>query len=240
MAKVLIWDWPTRIIHWLLTLGFLACFGIAQLAGEHSAWFPIHMILGVSLGFVVLLRVMWGFMGTRYARFSSFLYSPSALFAYLKGTLSGKAPRFAGHNPGSAYATFAMLLLIGVVVVTGLLMSSGSEAAEEMHVPAAYALAAAVATHIVGVFWHTWRHRENLTLTMVTGWKEAPPAARIASTRPVVAALFAVVIAAVTLGLFRNYDSAKQQTTVPFAGTVIRLGEVEGGESDGRRSRDGD
>mgnify|MGYP000449590781 CR=1 FL=1 len=88
MAKVLIWDLPTRLIHWLLTFGFLACFGIAQFAGEHSAWFPIHMILGISLGIIVVLRVAWGFTGTRYARFGSFLYSPSALYEYMKGTLA--------------------------------------------------------------------------------------------------------------------------------------------------------
>jgi cytochrome b len=224
----------------LLTFGFLACFGIAQFAGEHSAWFPIHMILGIALGFMVLLRVVWGFAGTRYARFGSFLYSPSALFEYMKGTLSNKAPRFVGHNPGSAYATFAMLLLIGVVVASGLLMSSGSEAAEEVHVPAAYALAAAVAIHVVGVLWHTWRHRENLTLTMMTGWKEASPGDGIPSTHPLAATLFAVAVAVVTLGLFRNYDSAKRETKVPFAGTVIHLGEVERGESGGKQSRDND
>lgn len=234
MSKVLIWDLPTRLFHWLLTMGFLACFGIAQFAGEHSAWFPIHMILGLALGFLVLLRVVWGFVGARYARFGSFLYSPAALYEYMKGTLLNKAPRFVGHNPGSAYATFAMLLLVGVVVASGLLMSNGSEAAEEVHVPAAYALAATVAIHIVGVLWHTWRHRENLTLTMVTGWKEALPAEGIASTCPLAAALFTVAVAVVTLGLFRNYDSATRVITAPFTGAVIHLGEVERGESGAR------
>ncbi len=227
MSKVLIWDLPTRLLHWLMTVGFLACFGIAQFAGEHSPWFPFHMILGMALGFVVAMRVMWGFVGARYARFGSFLYSPSELLAYIRGALSAKSPRYIGHNPGSAYITFAILMLIIVVVATGLLMSTGSEVAEEVHVPAAYALAAAVAVHIIGVLWHTWRHRENLTLTMITGWKEAAPGDAIDSNRPVAALLLIVVIAVATGGLFRNYDRATGQTKLPVVGTAIQLGEAE-------------
>jgi cytochrome b len=126
------------------------------------------MILGVSLGVILLLRVLWGFMGTRCARFASFLYRPTPFVAYLRGAVIAKTSRYAGHNPDAAYATFAILILIGVVVSAGLLIGVGSGPAEEVHVPAAYALASAVAVHIVGVLWHSWRHRENLTLTMVT------------------------------------------------------------------------
>jgi cytochrome b len=227
MAKVLIWDLPTRLFHWSMTIGFFACFGIAQFAGEHSPWFPYHMILGIALGIVVALRVGWGFVGSRHARFGSFLYRPSELIAYIRGALAAKSPRYAGHNPGSAYATFAILILVAVVVATGLLMSTGSEAAEEVHVPAAFALAAAVAVHVVGVLWHTWRHRENLTLTMITGWKEAAAGDAIHSNRPLVALLFLVVIAVMTGSLFRNYDRATGRTKLPIAGTAIQLGEVE-------------
>jgi cytochrome b len=185
------------------------------------------MILGVALVFVALLRVAWGLLGTRYARFSSFLYRPAVFAAYLRDAIVAKTDRFAGHNPGSAYATFAILILIGVVASTGLLMGVGSEAAEEVHGAAAYALAGVVAFHIAGVLWHSWRHRENLTLTMITGWKDASPADAIGSTRPLAAAVFAVLIAATTIGLFLNYDRDRRQTALPFVQAVIRLGEAE-------------
>jgi cytochrome b len=227
MSKVLIWDAPTRMFHWLLAAGFFACFGIAQFAGEHSAWFPMHMILGLALGLVALLRVVWGLVGSRYARLSSLLYTPSELAAYLKGALTATSPRYAGHNPGSAYATIAILALILVVVATGLLMSQGIEAAKELHEVATYALTAIVGIHIVGVAWHSWRRHENLTAAMVTGRKEASPADSIASPRPFAAVLFAVLIVVMTGGLLRNYDRNLGQTRVPFLGTAIPLGEVE-------------
>jgi hypothetical protein len=145
----------------------------------------------------------------------------------MKDAVVAKTSRYSGHNPGSAYATFAILILIGVVVSTGMLMGVGNEAAEEVHVPAAYALAGAVAIHILGVLWHSWRHRENLTLAMVTGWKDASPAEAIDSTRPLAAAVFAVLIAVTTIGLFLNYDRDRGQTTLPFVSRVIRLGEAE-------------
>jgi cytochrome b len=228
MSKVLIWDLPTRLFHWSLTAGFLASFGIAMWAGERSRWFPVHMLLGLALAFVVLLRVVWGTIGSRYARFQSFVYRPSELAAYLKSTVTRHSLRYAGHNPGSALATFAILALIILVAGSGVLMSMGFEAAEEVHGFLAYALAAVVAVHILGVAWHSWRHRENLTATMITGRKEANPAEAIASSRPVVAVVFAVLMIVVIGSLFRNYDRGRAETRLPLTGIAVHLGEPEG------------
>jgi cytochrome b len=225
MTRVLIWDLPTRLLHWLMTVGFCLAFGIAQFAGEHSRWFDVHMIVGLALGVVVLLRIVWGIVGSRYACFKSFVYSPVELMEYLHGAVRKTAPRYAGHNPGSAYATFAILALLCVLIGSGLLMSTGSEAAEEIHEPAVYALAAMVVIHIAGVAWHSWRHRENLTATMISGQKWANNEDAIWSSRPVAAAVFAVAVAAVTIGLYRNYDAKRHETALPFVGTTIHLGE---------------
>ena len=206
MSKILVWDLPTRLFHGLLTVGFVTCFAIAQFAGEHSSWFPVHMLLGIVLGAMVLLRVIWGFVGSRYARFDTFLYSPVAAWKYVKGAITATEPRDVGHNPGSSYAIFAMLVSVGVVVATGLLMSSGSEAAEELHSVAAYVLLAFVVVHVLGVVWHTIRHRENITLSMITGRKEGLPADAIRSGRPLAALAFAAMVGFLAVGLFRNYD----------------------------------
>jgi hypothetical protein len=106
-------------------------------------------------------------------------------------------------------------------------MGVGSEAAEEVRVPAAYALAGAVAIHIAGVLWHSWRHSENLTLTMVAVREDVSPADAIHSTRPLSAAVFAVLLTVMTIGLFLNYDRDREQTTLLFVSTVIRLGAAE-------------
>lgn len=228
MSKALVWDYPTRLFHWALTVGFAIAFAIAVLAGHRSAWFPVHMILGLALGVVAVLRIIWGFVGTRYARFGSLLFAPTALAGYLRGAVTGQAPRFAGHNPGSAYATFAILALTLITAGTGLLMSRDVEAAEELHELAAYALAAVAVVHIAGVAWHSWRHRENLAASMVTGAKETEGAdEEIASPRPVAGIVFALIIATATVGLFRNYDQQRHETKLPLLGTPIHLGEEE-------------
>lgn len=227
MSKVLVWDLPIRLFHGLLTVGFVACISIALFAGERSPWFPVHMLLGLVLGAAVVLRVIWGLVGSRYARIDELLFSPAALWKYLKGAISSTEPRYVGHNPGSSYAIIAMLFLVGVVVTTGLLMSSGSEAAEEVHSVSAYLLLAMVFVHIIGVAWHTIRHRENIAFSMITGRKEGRPADAIHSRHPLAAIVFVAVVGFLGVGLFRNYDEAKCQTRLPFVGTVVQLGEEE-------------
>ena len=232
MARILVWDLPTRVFHWLLTVGFLACFGFTLLAGEHSSLFSAHMILGIVLGLMVVLRVIWGFVGTMYACFGSFLFSPSTVVKYVKDAFAGSGRRYVGHNPGSSYAIFAMLALVGLVVTTGLLVSSGNEATEELHEIASYALLAVIMVHVVGVIWYTVRHRENITLSMITGIKEGSPTEAIRSSRPLAAWVFVAAVGFLAVGLFRNHDRLKGQTKLPILGTVIQLDEEGGGQEE--------
>lgn len=226
-AKILVWDLPTRVFHAVFALGFIAAFVIAQFSGEHSRLFPYHMILGIVLGIMLVLRVVWGFVGTKYARFSSMLFSPAELLGYLKSVFSRDAKRYGAHNPGSSYAILAMLLFTGVIVVTGLLMSTGNEAAEELHALAAYALVAVAVVHVLGVIWHTIRLRENISRSMVTGMRDGESGDGIASSRPLAAAVFAGVVVFIAFGLFRNYDRAHDETRLPVVGIAIHLGEGE-------------
>jgi cytochrome b len=227
MGKILIWDLPTRAFHALLAIGFIVCLSIAQFAGEHSPWFPYHMMLGIVLGIMLILRVLWGFVGTRYARFNALYLNPVALVRYLISAFSAGGPRYTGHNPGSSYAIVAMLVLLGVIVTTGLLMTRGIEAAEELHGISAYVLLAVAAVHVLGVFWYSIRHRENISRSMVTGYKQGTPEEAITSSRPVVAIAFLTLVAVAAIGLLQNYDPAKRQTQVPVVGTVIQLAESE-------------
>ncbi len=83
--------------------------------------------------------------------------------------MQGSEPRSVGHNAGSSYAIFAMLGLVLVTATTGLMISNGNEAAEDLHEIASYSLMAVVAVHIIGVAWYSLRHKENITLSMFTG-----------------------------------------------------------------------
>jgi cytochrome b len=231
--RVLVWDLPTRVFHWLLTGGLSSCFLFALFADEHSVGFSAHMIIGIVVGALLALRVAWGFVGSRYARFASLIHSPASVVQYVLGAFTGREERHVGHNPGSSCVIVAMLLLAGLTVVTGLMMSFGMEAGEELHSAFAYTLAAFVAVHVAGVAWHSFRRRENVTLSMITGRKEGELSDAIASSHPIVGLVFLATAISLGVALFRNFEPSKQQTTIPFVNLVIPLGESgNGGEND--------
>jgi cytochrome b len=224
-TSCLIWDLPTRFFHWLLAGGFTAAAAIAFLSDEKSGLFPWHAILGLVLGCMVLLRLAWGFIGSRHARFTSFLFGPRSLLDYLKGALQGGGERHIGHNPGSAYAIFAMLALMLGIAGTGLLLARGHKDFKEPHELMVYALLTVVAAHLAGVILHTLRHRENITLSMIHGRKDCDPSQAIDSTRPVSAILFLVLLGGWAFSLVGNYHSTSKTTQLPLLGSSLHLGE---------------
>lgn len=243
MAQILIWDLPTRLFHWLLAAGFGSAAFIALVLGEHSAVFPYHAMIGLALGLMVVMRLVWGIVGTRHARFGSFAYGPAAVVAYAKETLRGGDGRYAGHNPGSAYAIFAMLGLVLALCTTGVFLGLGYESWKDVHELCAYAMLGVVVVHILGVALHTLRHRENLTAGMIHGRKRAEPSEAIASARPIVACALLLITGAWIVGLLRGYNPASQATTIPLTGITLQLGESEeeGGNADeGREDHDDD
>jgi len=240
VSRVLIWDLPVRIFHWLLAGGFVAAAGIALLLGEDSPLFPYHAIIGLTMALMVCLRVAWGFIGSRYARFGSFLFGPRAVFEYTKGALFGSGKRHLGHNPGSAYAILAILALVIGLAVTGIVMGQGNESVEEIHELLAYILVGVVVVHVLGVTFHTVRHRENITASMVHGRKGAEAAHAIRSAHPVTAVVFVAITVGWAWGLLDSLDSGTQETRLPLIGTTLKIGEAEGGEhGTENRGRDG-
>lgn len=238
MNSVLVWDLPTRLFHWLLSAGFIAAAMISLGLGEHSPLFPYHAIIGLSIAFMVVLRIVWGFVGTRYARFGSFMFGPGAVVEYMKGTLFGGGKRHIGHNPGSAVAIFALLALVLALAVTGFMMGRGNEAIKEVHEFLAWAAVVVVIVHVLGVAFHTIRHRENITAGMIHGKKHAEPSDAITSGRPIVALLFLIIAGGWAYVLVRNYNPTTQSTTLPFLGTSLQLGESEDGGGEKRKKHD--
>lgn len=234
MNPVVIWDLPTRLFHWLLSAGFIAAAVIALAMGEHSPLFPYHAIIGLTIAFLVALRIVWGIVGTRYARFGSFIFGPRAVVEYMKGAMIGGGKRHIGHNPGSAVAIFALLGLVLALAVTGFMMGQGNEGIKEVHEILAWTTVGVVVVHVLGVAFHTIRHRENITASMIHGRKRAEPSDGIASAKPIVAVLFLAIAGGWAFGLVRNYNPATQTTTLPLLGTSLQLGENEGGEGGGK------
>jgi cytochrome b len=232
MKRILVWDLPTRLFHLLLACSFAGTFGIAELVDDDSATFVVHMLLGGVMAFMVVLRILWGLFGSRWARFGSFAFGPGAVLEYLRGVIRGSGKHHVGHNPGSSVAIFAMLGLTLGLAITGANMATGGDVMEELHEVFAFALLATVGLHVAGVVLHSLRHRENLTLSMIDGHKQGEPSEAIASAHPLAALLFLGLVGAWALGLVTGYDPATRQVTLPVLGTTLQLGEGEGGEGD--------
>jgi cytochrome b len=241
MRRILVWDLPVRLFHWTLAGSFVTALAAATLADDESAAFALHMLLGGVMAFVVLLRLVWGLVGTRWARFRSFAVSPKALLAYVRGALAGGGPRYTGHNPGTSIAALLMFALVLGLGLTGVMMANGGgDGVEGVHEFLAWAMVAVIGAHVVGIAWHTLRHRENIALSMVDGRKEAAPSGAIRSARPWAALAFVGLTALWTAGLVGGYDGASGRVTLPVIGQTLEVGEgAEHDDGEGRRARGG-
>lgn len=171
--RILVWDVPTRVFHWLLVLSFAG----AYLTAESERYRDIHVVLGYTLLALLAFRLLWGFFGTRYARFRSFLYKPGEVVAYVSSLLKGKPAHYVGHNPAGSVAIWLLLTLGILVGVTGVMLFQdiGGEVVEELHEMFSNMMLAVVFIHIAGVVVSSVMHRENLVRSMVTGYKTAGP-----------------------------------------------------------------
>ncbi len=191
-GRILVWDAPVRVFHWLLVL----CFAGAWLTSEGDRWQGLHLTFGYTVAGLVAFRVVWGLVGTRHARFASFVRGPSAVAAYLGDTLRGRAVPHAGHNPAGALAIMALLGLAAVVTALGwaTLNKWGGHALKEVHEAAASLMLGMAIVHVAAVLLHSWRHRDNLIGAMVTGRKPGVPADGVGGAWRIVAALLLAAV----------------------------------------------
>ena len=191
--RILVWDLPTRLFHWLLASTFAG----AWLTADSERWIDVHVALGYIFAGLIAFRVLWGFIGTRYARFSSFVAGPQAVKRYLGSIIAFRPERHVGHNPAGGWAVLALLGLGAITALTGYLNFNdyGGHWLEELHEGAASAMLALVFVHIGAVVLSSFIHGENLVKAMVTGFKRG--AAWEAIRRPQWIAAGALVAAVV-------------------------------------------
>jgi cytochrome b len=192
--RVLVWDAPLRVFHWMMA----ATFAGAYLTAEDESWRTVHVTLGYTMASLVVFRIVWGVIGPRWARFSSFVRGPAAVARYLRSILQGTPEHYTGHNPAGALAIVALLGLTLIITATGWLTYKNTmgEWLEESHEVVANLMLAVVGVHLAGVLLGTWLHRENLAKAMITGYKSADPADGVRSSRRGVAALMVVAVLA--------------------------------------------
>lgn len=185
MNKILVWDWPVRLGHWLLAVAF----ALAWLTSESEGLRLVHAWAGGTVVGVVLFRLVWGIVGTRHARFVSFVRAPAVVFRYLQALLTCRAPQFTGHNPAGGWAIVALLTLGLLTGASGWLTYNefGGELFEEMHEILASAMLVVVLLHLAGVIFGSFIHRENLVRAMFTGLKRGMAEEAIPGARPLAA-----------------------------------------------------
>jgi cytochrome b len=181
---VKVWDPLVRIFHWTLVSAFF----IAYLSEDD--FLTVHVYAGYLIGGLLVFRLLWGLIGSRYARFSNFVKPPREVWAYVKSIFSQHPKRYLGHNPAGGAMVLALLLSLVMVTVSGIALygieeSAGPMAAslsgagefwadvvEELHEFFANATLALVFFHVLGVLLASLQHKENLVQSMWHGRKE--------------------------------------------------------------------
>jgi cytochrome b len=196
-----VWDLPTRVFHWSLALSFIG----AYVTGENDRWALVHVTCGYTLLGLIVFRLLWGFVGTRYARFSEFVPGPSSVVLYLSGLIRGRPTHYVGHNPAGALAILTLLLLGLVSAVSGWMVYDDIDGdwLEALHEWASFFMLVIVLAHIAGVLISSRQHGENLIRSMIDGRKQASANQAITTKRPVIALLVLASLIGFWLWSFR-------------------------------------
>jgi cytochrome b len=171
-VPVKVWDVFVRVSHWLLVI----LFAIAWYSG--GIWDTPHLAAGYGVIAVIAARVVWGFIGSQNARFSSFVHGPRVTMQYIIDMLHMRAPRYVGHNPAGAAMVIALLVTIAVICISGVMMTTdafwGVKWVDNLHAAASTFALILVGLHIGGVIYAGIEHGENLVRSMITGLKRGP------------------------------------------------------------------
>jgi cytochrome b len=180
MKTVKVWDLPTRLFHWLLVAAIAGAYFTGETGGNWLVW---HARCGFLIVGLIAFRIVWGFAGSTYARFVTFVRGPAAIKAYLAGQWRGL-----GHNPLCALSVLGLLALVALQVSTGLLAENDDtgftgpfyalisdaigDVATRLHHQIFDLLAILIGLHVAAVIFYTRFKKDNLVKPMITGSKE--------------------------------------------------------------------
>lgn len=225
------YDYPTRIFHWLFASLFVTSFVIAEFVDDESKLYAYHMLSGLIMSGLVLWRVIWGFMGAKTARYSSFKLRPQELIEYFKNLRKEGGKRYLGHNPASSYSALMMMTFALVSGASGILSAIDvshfiEEIAEEIHETSAKLFLITAIFHILGVVYHHFKYKDGLLTSMLTGKKKAiENEQQISSHHPRAAFILVVLFALGSFALLNKYDTSTG--VLNLFGLEMELGEEE-------------
>lgn len=193
--EVKVWDIFVRVSHWVIVAGFFVAYV------SEDDFLTIHVWAGYTVGALVVLRILWGFVGPKHARFSDFVCGPGKVFSYARDLMMFRGKRHLGHSPAGGAMVLALLLGLTAITASGVVLyaveenagplagvfgeatteaknhddeSAAEEFLEEVHEVLANLVLILVILHVAGVALASLVHRENLARSMVTGRKRAP------------------------------------------------------------------
>ena len=214
LRRTRVWDLPTRLFHWLLAGCVIASVISAKIGGNAMVW---HFRLGYVVLALLVFRLLWGVVGGRWSRFTSFIYSPFTLLRYVRGQARADEHLDVGHSPTGALSVFALLAILAVQIGTGLIADdeisntgplirfvSGatSSLATSWHKTYGQWLTISlVVLHILAIVFYLVKKRQNLVGPMLSGDKTlaegVPASTDNAFSRGLALALIAVCAASV-------------------------------------------
>ncbi|VAW85953.1 Cytochrome b [hydrothermal vent metagenome] len=232
-----VWDLPTRLFHWLMVLAF----ALAWATYDNSRHLDIHTISGYTFFGLLLFRLIWGVVGSHYARFSEFSYAPGEAWSYIRSLFGSGVKHYIGHNPAGAWAIFILLTLGLLLAVSGVLLLGGEEQQgpfagyisfdqsvpfSMLHEAVAWAMIVLVAVHVGGVVIESILHRENLVGAMFRGTKWITgESAMVPAHRLVASMMFITVIIWGGLSLNTYLVATNDQPYLPFKGPSLAMNE---------------
>ncbi|GHA21634.1 cytochrome b561 [Devosia pacifica] len=173
-ASVRVWDPLVRLFHWTVVTGCILNLWVL----EHGHYW--HRVVGYVVAGAVVVRIIWGFIGTRHARFADFVPSSNRVVRHIRQVLSGRDQRRLGHSPLGAVVMLTLMLLLLGLGLTGWMMGLdafwGDKWLEQVHEVLSNALIAVALAHATAALVESYRHRENLVWSMITGRKRAADA----------------------------------------------------------------
>jgi cytochrome b len=170
--RIYVWDALVRLFHWTLVASFTA-----------NAFFTdpeksLHRYVGYGIATLLVFRLLWGLVGSPYARFTSFPPSPMGSLAQLRDILARRSNAHPGHSPLGALMIYNLLLTLCIISLSGYMMTTvayfGIDWVKELHEASVTWAEISVAAHILAVFIESRRLRVNLPAAMITGYKNLP------------------------------------------------------------------
>jgi len=183
-----VWDLPLRLVHWAMVALLIALVATAKIGGDAIDW---HIRAGETMLTLVLFRILWGFLGSRHARFAGFVRGPRAVIAYTRTLLRPPHAEYVGHNPLGGWMVLLLLAALLVQAATGLFSNDDtategplarliskdlSNAISTFHRRDAWFVVALAGVHVAATLFYLIRFRENLIRPMIDGIKHVPGA----------------------------------------------------------------